>query len=134
MATNQTPTAPDALLSLPERVKENYWEPPLSRPKRGKKREFSGLSFLLLAVVAVTTRTFRDSELRKFLEQDQKVRQFCGFQRVPHRTSIGRRLAGAELESGRIDIASDNGNYVLMTLTVACRRVFGFSRITISIS
>lgn len=95
MATNQTPTdRPDALLSLVESVKKNYRQPPDSKPKRGKKREFSALSFLLLAVVAVTLRTFRDSELHKLLEKDPKLRQALGFERVPHRTSIGRRLAG----------------------------------------
>jgi hypothetical protein len=72
---------------------ENYQEPPPSPPKRGKKRDFSALSFLLLAVVAVTMRTFRDSELRKLLVKDQKLRQAMGFERVPHRTSIGRRLS-----------------------------------------
>ena len=94
MATNLTPTNPDALLSLVERVKENYQEPPPLPPKRGKKRDFSAFSFLLLAVVAVTTRTFRDSELRKLLEKDQKLRHVMGFPRLPHRTCIGRRLAG----------------------------------------
>lgn len=94
MATNQAPTDdPDALLSLVERVKENYCEPPPTPPKRGKKRDFSALSFLLLAVVAVTTRTFRDSELRKLLEKDQQLRRAMGFPRVPHRTCIGRRLS-----------------------------------------
>lgn len=94
MASNQSPTAnPDALLSLVERVKENYQEPPPSPPKRGKTRDFSALSFLLLAVVAVTMRTFRDSELHKLLEKDQKLRDAMGFKRVPHRTSIGRRLS-----------------------------------------
>ncbi len=76
------------------RVKENYQEPPPAPPKRGKQRDFSALSFLLLAVVAVTLRTFRDSELRKLLEKDQRLCQAMGFPRVPHRTSIGRRLAG----------------------------------------
>jgi hypothetical protein len=38
-------------------------------------------------------RTFRDSELRKLLEKDQKLRDAMGFQRVPHRTCIGRRLS-----------------------------------------
>ncbi|MFN7946363.1 MAG: hypothetical protein U0Z53_13510 [Blastocatellia bacterium] len=94
MDTNPTPTDhPDALLSLVERVKENYQEPTSPRPKRGKKRDFSALSFLLLAVVAVTLRTFRESELRKLLEKDPKLRAAMGFQRVPHRTSIGRRLS-----------------------------------------
>jgi hypothetical protein len=95
MASNQTPTDnPDALLSLVQRVKENYQEPPPSPPKRGKKRDFCALSFLLLAAVAVTMRTFRDSELRKLLEKDQQLLKALGFERVPHRTTIGRRLAG----------------------------------------
>ncbi len=92
MATNQSPTDPDALLSLVQRIKENYQEPP-TPPKRGKKRDFSALSFLLLAAVAVTLRTFSDSELRRLLEKDQRLRQAMGFERVPHRTCIGRRLS-----------------------------------------
>jgi hypothetical protein len=93
MATNQTSAAPDALLSLVQRVKENYQPPPPAPPRRGKQRDFSALSFLLLAVVAVTTRTFRDSELHRLLEQDQQLLRALGFARVPHRTTIGRRLA-----------------------------------------
>src|SRR5215510_7143759 len=94
MARNQTPTDdPDALLSLVNRVKENYQTPPPARPKRGKKPDFSALSFLLLAVVAVTMRTFRDSELHKLLEKDPRLLQELGFERVPHRTTIGRRLS-----------------------------------------
>jgi hypothetical protein len=93
MATNLAPTNPDALLSLVESVKENYQPPPPSPPKRGKKRDFAALSFLLLAVVAVTMRTFRDSELRKLLEKDQQLRLALGFERLPHRTTIGRRLS-----------------------------------------
>lgn len=93
METNPTPTDPDALLSLVERVKENYQAPPPEPPKRGKQRDFSALSFLLLAVVAVTTRTFRDSALRKLLGHDARLCQALGFERVPHRTTIGRRLA-----------------------------------------
>lgn len=94
MATNLTPRDhPDALLSLIERVKENYQEPPTEPPRRGKQRDFSALSFLLLAVVAVATRTFRDSELGKLLEKDRELREVLGFKRVPHRTSIGRRLS-----------------------------------------
>lgn len=94
MDINQTPTDPDALLSLVERVKENYCQPPPPPPQRGKQRDFSALSFLVLAVVAVTMRTFRDSELRKLLEKDPRLRHAMGFPRVPHRTSIGRRLVG----------------------------------------
>jgi hypothetical protein len=94
MATNLTPTHPDALLSLIQGVKENYQAPPPMPPKRGKQRDFSALSFLLLAVVAVTLRSFSNSELRKLLEKDECLRRAMGFERLPHRTSIGRRLCG----------------------------------------
>jgi hypothetical protein len=100
MARNRTPTDPDALLSLVERVKENYRELLPSPPKRGKKRDFSALSFLLLSVVAVTLRTFRDRELHKLLAKDECLREALGFSRLPHRTTIGRRISslGAEAE------------------------------------
>jgi hypothetical protein len=61
--------------------------------KRGKKRDFSLMSFLLLAVVAVTMRSFRDIELWKLLQEDSALRKSLGFERVPHRTTIGRRLS-----------------------------------------
>jgi hypothetical protein len=93
MCQHIIPTDSDALLSLIQQVAENYQPPPPTPPKRGKQRDFSALSFLLLAVVAITTRTFRDSELRKLLEKDHRVRQAVGFGRVPHRTTIGRRIA-----------------------------------------
>lgn len=93
MAINQSPNDPDALLSLVGRIKENYQEPEPSPPKRGKKCDFSALSFLLLAAVAVTLRTFSNSELRRLLEKDDRLRQAIGFERVPHRTCIGRRLS-----------------------------------------
>jgi hypothetical protein len=92
MATNQTPTDPDALLSLVERVKGNYQSPP-EPPKRGKRRDFSARSFLLLAAVAVCLRTFSDSELHTLLGRDERLRRALGFERVPHRTTVGRRLA-----------------------------------------
>lgn len=101
MDTNQTPPDPDALLSLVQRVKENYQAPPPAPPKRGKQRDFAALSFLLLAVVAVTTRTFRDSALRKLLVQDARWCQALGFERVPHRTTIGRRLADLLTEAAQ---------------------------------
>ena len=93
MGTKPTPTDPDALLSLVQRVKENYQEPQMPPPKRGKKRDFSALSFLLLAAVAVILRSFSNTELRKLLEKDERLRQAIGFERVPHRTCIGRRLS-----------------------------------------
>ena len=88
-----TATDSDALLSLIQRVKEHYQAPPPAPPKRGKQRDFSARSFLLLAVVAITTRTFRDSELCKLLAQDERLRRTLGFARLPHRTTIGRRVA-----------------------------------------
>lgn len=93
MCQHIIPIDSDALLSLIQQVAENYQPPPPAPPKRGKQRDFSALSFLLLAVVAITTRTFRDSELRKLLEKDRRVRRAVGFGRVPHRTTIGRRIA-----------------------------------------
>ncbi len=88
-----TSTNSDALLRLLQQVKENYRELP-TPPKRGKQRDFSACSFLLLAIVAITTRTFRDSELRKLLEKDARLCRALCFERVPHRTTIGRRLMG----------------------------------------
>jgi hypothetical protein len=100
MTTTQTPTDSDALLCLVERIKENYREsPPPPPPKRGQKREFSALSFLLLAAVAMTLRTFGNTELRKFLEKDERLRQAMGFERVPDRTCIWRRLSGLAPEA-----------------------------------
>jgi len=87
-----TSTDSDALLSLIQQVKEHYQEPPPAPPKRGKRRDFSALSFLLLAVVAITTRTFRDSELHNLVEKDARLLRALAFERVPHRTTIGRRL------------------------------------------
>ncbi len=94
-----TSTDSDALLSLIQQVEENYQEPPPAPLKRGQKRDFSAKSFLLLAVVAVTTRTFRDSELRQLLEQDARLCRALSFARVPHRTTIGRRLTGLVAEA-----------------------------------
>lgn len=99
MATNHLPTDSDALLSLIQRVKENYQLPPLTPRQRGKQRDFSALSFLLLAVVAVVTRTFRDRELHKLLTRDESLREALEFVRVPHRTTIGRRLVGLSAEA-----------------------------------
>lgn len=97
MATNQSPTDPDALLSSVQRIKENYQEPPPPPPKLGKKHDFSAFSFLLLAAVAVTLRTFSDSELRRLLEKYERLRQAIGFERVSHRTTTlkpcARRVA-----------------------------------------
>lgn len=47
---------------------------------------------MLLAVVAVVTKTYADSELHRLLKQDAGLRAALGFSRVPHRTWIMRRL------------------------------------------
>ena len=82
----------DALFSLIETVKLGYQPPAQTQGKRGRKPDFSSLSFLLLAVVAVVTKTFSDSELHRFLEKDSPLQAALGFSRVPHRTQIMRRL------------------------------------------
>ncbi len=93
MEIDLLPTDSDALLSLLQGVKENYQLPPPAPRRRGKQRDFSALTFLLLAVVAVATRTFRDRQLHKLLCKDARLRNSLGFVRVLHRTTIGRRLA-----------------------------------------
>ena len=82
---------PDGLLSLIQQARQHYRELPQER-KRGKPRTYSGLSFLLLAVAAVTLRTFKASELYRLLLSDTALRQAIGFMIVPHRTTIDRRL------------------------------------------
>jgi hypothetical protein len=93
MANNAPDLSPDQLLRLVDMVKKNYQLPEEPR-QRGKKRDFSGLSFLLLAVVAVVLRTFKDAERHRLLSRDQRLREAMDFVRVPHRTTIGRRLKG----------------------------------------
>jgi len=99
MHKENTPVDPDALLSLVQQVKENYQAPPPMRRRRGKQRDFSALSFLLLAVVAVVLRTFKDSELHHLLSRDGRLRQALELARVPHRTTIGRRLRAQVAEA-----------------------------------
>jgi hypothetical protein len=91
MATNLNPISPDALLKIVEQVKEYYVDPPQPR-RRGRPRTFSGLAFLLLAVVGVVLRTFNPQELATLLTKDATLRQALGFSRVPHRRTLERRL------------------------------------------
>ena len=88
MPTN--PLSPDALLRIIEHVKEYYVEP--SQPqRRGRPRTFSGLAFLLLAMVGGVLRTFKPQELPTLLAKDAIVRQALGFGRGPQRRTIERR-------------------------------------------
>ncbi len=81
----------DALFSLIKEIKLGYQEP-IETVRRGRKLTFSELSFLLLAVVAVVTKTFSDSELHRLLSKDAALLAALEFRRVPHRTRILRRL------------------------------------------
>jgi hypothetical protein len=91
MQTKKVSDSSDALISLIEVVKQSY--EPVPRPiKRGKKPDFSDLSFLLLTVVAVVIKTFSDSALHRLLKQDAGLLLALEFPRVPHRTTIGRRI------------------------------------------
>jgi hypothetical protein len=85
------PQPPDALLKLIQQVRESYSVQSVIA-KRGRPRTYSGLSFLLLAVVAVTLRTFKERELFRLLCKDADLRQRLGFARVPHRRTIERRM------------------------------------------
>jgi len=90
--------APDHLLLLIQQVTQRYIELPLPR-KRGRRRTYSGLSFLLLAVVAVTLRTFKGLELQRLLEKDARLRDALGFAQVPHRKTIETRLRSLQPEA-----------------------------------
>src|SRR5215204_1175176 len=85
------PILTDELLQLLQKISEHYQPPPLLC-KRGRRQEFSEHSFLLLAVVAIVTKTFADSELFRLLQADAGLLSTCGFSRTPHRTTILRRL------------------------------------------
>jgi hypothetical protein len=85
------PILTDELLRLLQKISEHY-QPPPPRCKRGRVQEFSERSFLLLAVTAVVTKTFADAELFRLLQADAQLLATCGFSRVPHRTTILRRL------------------------------------------
>ena len=73
MTDNHSPTDPDSLFGLSHSLKEPYRQPPPQPPRPGKQPDFSALSFLLLAAVAVTLRSFRDSGLHRRLDKDTAV-------------------------------------------------------------
>lgn len=90
--------SPDHLLRLIQQVKAKYIEPTVSC-KRGHPRTYSGLSFLLLSVVAVTLRTFKALELQLLLEKDSVLRTSLEFEKVPHRKTIQTRLGSLQSEA-----------------------------------
>lgn len=89
--SQHTTQPPDALLKLIQQVRESYCVQPITT-KRGRPRTYSGLSFLLLAVAAVAVRTFKERELHRWLTKDELLRNALGFDRVPHRRTIERRM------------------------------------------
>lgn len=89
---HHTAQAPDHLLALVQQVKGHYRETSEDGKRRGRPRAYSSLSFLLLALVAVTLRTFKERELHRLLAHDARLRDELGFGRVPHRRTIERRL------------------------------------------
>ncbi len=109
------PIFTDELLRLLQKISEHY-QPPTVKGKRGRQPDFSDSSFLLLAVVAVVTKTFADAELVRLLQTDVKLRETCGFLRVPHRTTILRRLKSLTSEAERQ--ISNLGLKILTKVTV----------------
>ncbi len=89
---------PDHLLRLVQQVRAHYIETDV-KSKAGRPRTYPGLSFLLLAVVAVTFRTFKGLELRRLLDKDSILRRELGFEAVPHRRTIERRLGALQAEA-----------------------------------
>ncbi len=108
--SNQQSPLPDHLSILIEQVTAHYIELAV-KGKAGRPRTFSGLSFLLLAVVAVTLRTFKGLELQRLLEKDARLRHQLGFARVPHRRTIERRLASLQPEAEAQVAALGNQNH-----------------------
>ena len=89
---------PDHLLRLVQQVRAHYIETDV-KGKAGRPRTYHGLSFLLLAVVAVTLRTFKGLELWRLLDKDSILRRELGFAAVPHRRTIERRLGALQAEA-----------------------------------
>lgn len=108
------PILTDELLRLLQKISEHY-QPAPPDCKRGRQKKFSDTSFLLLAVVAVITKTFADAELCRLLRADPKLCTACGLAVVPHRTTILRRLKHLTSEAERQ--ISLTGTLILQTLT-----------------
>ena len=81
------------LLKLIQQAKQNYQFQELKR-KRGKPPTYSACSFWLLALAAILLRAFSASELHLLLTEDESLREVLGFEKVPHRKTIARRISG----------------------------------------
>jgi hypothetical protein len=92
------------LLKLIQQAKQNYqfYEP---KRKRGKPLTYSARSFWLLNLMAVLLRAFSASELHLLLTEDDRLRTALGFERVPHRKTIARRISRLT-ETGEQQIAA----------------------------
>src|SRR5947209_17502393 len=93
--SHQNSQAPDYLLRLVQQVKSTYIQPDLPR-KPGRPRTYSGLSFLLVAVVAVTLRTFKGLELQRFFNQDARLRREIVWNKRRRRKTIERHLQSVQ--------------------------------------
>ena len=82
----------DNLLFLIQQATCNYQAIVPKRKERGRPRIYSARAFFLLSLVAVVLRTFSASELHHLLCSDKKLRISLGFEKVPHRKTIARRL------------------------------------------
>jgi len=65
----------------------------MKRKQPGKPPPYPDCSFLLLTIAAVVLRTFDSIELGRLLSKEAGLRTACAFEQVPHRKTIGRRLA-----------------------------------------
>lgn len=115
---HHTAQAPDHLLALIQQVRGHYKETDADGKRRGRPQAYSSLSFLLLAVVAVTLRTFKERELHRLLSHDGRLRDALGFQRVPHRRTVERRLQ-ALIPEAEAQIAS-TGERIREEVKPAC--------------
>jgi hypothetical protein len=116
------PILTDELLRLLQKISEHY-QPPPTNCKRGRIQQFSEHSFLLLAVVAIVTKTFADAELFRLLQADGHLLSICGFSRVPHRTTILRRLKSLTAAAERQ--ISLTGTKILETFTAPTAQTVG---------
>ena len=108
------------LLKLIQQAKQNYqfYEP---KRKRGKPPTYSPRSFWLLNLVAIILRAFSASELHCLLSKNERLRIALGFQQIPHRKTIARRIS-ALTTLGEEQIAA-LGDRILSTLAISNQAV-----------